>query len=170
MTDPSTLRRADSAEVADALAYALLYDGNRRVHHADGAMTRITADYLIRHLEQPTCYWPTRLPVSEDSRRPAWIGRSGMRGTRRRSWRFGSRIDPANWGSKHGACPINLPFPGLARMSRAPSARARVYYLHATMPNVDVVGGKRVVCPVCLGESRIRVPVQRKTSDADSDD
>jgi hypothetical protein len=52
MTDPSTLRRADSAEVADALAYALLYDGNRRVHHADGAMTRITADYLIRHLAQ----------------------------------------------------------------------------------------------------------------------
>jgi len=34
------LRPADSAEVADALAYALLYD----------AMARIAADYLIRHL------------------------------------------------------------------------------------------------------------------------
>jgi hypothetical protein len=35
MTDASTFRPADSAEVADALAYALRYDGNRRVHHAD---------------------------------------------------------------------------------------------------------------------------------------
>jgi hypothetical protein len=44
----SALRAADSAEVADALAYALRYDGNRRVHHADDVMARITADYLIR--------------------------------------------------------------------------------------------------------------------------
>jgi hypothetical protein len=50
MTDASTLRPADSAEVADALAYALRYDGNRRVHHADGVMARIAAEYLIRHL------------------------------------------------------------------------------------------------------------------------
>jgi hypothetical protein len=45
-----SLRPADSAEVADALAYALRYDGNRRVHHADGIMARIAADHLIRHL------------------------------------------------------------------------------------------------------------------------
>jgi hypothetical protein len=32
------------------------------------------------------------------------------------------------------------------------------------MPNADVVGGKRVVCPVCLGEGRIMVPVQRKAT------
>jgi hypothetical protein len=41
---------ADSPEVAAALAYALLYDGKRRVHHADDAMARITAERLIRHL------------------------------------------------------------------------------------------------------------------------
>jgi hypothetical protein len=52
MTDASTLRPADSAEVADALAYALRYDGNRRVFHADDAMARITAEHLIRHLAQ----------------------------------------------------------------------------------------------------------------------
>jgi hypothetical protein len=39
-----------SAEIADALAYALRYDGNRRVHHADDIMARIAAGYLIRHL------------------------------------------------------------------------------------------------------------------------
>jgi hypothetical protein len=44
--------RDELAKVADALAYALRYDGNRRVHHADDAMARITADYLIRHLAQ----------------------------------------------------------------------------------------------------------------------
>jgi hypothetical protein len=52
MTVDSPLRPADSAEVADALAYALRYDGNRRVHHADDVMARIAAEYLIQHLEQ----------------------------------------------------------------------------------------------------------------------
>jgi len=48
----STLRPTDPADVAGALAYALRYDGNRRVHHADDVMARITAEYLIRHLVQ----------------------------------------------------------------------------------------------------------------------
>jgi hypothetical protein len=52
MTSVSTHRFAVSDEVADALAYALRYEGNRRVHHADAVMARITADYLIRHLER----------------------------------------------------------------------------------------------------------------------
>jgi hypothetical protein len=52
MTNAPMLRPVDSAEVADALAYALLYDGKRRVHHADDVMARITAERLIRHLER----------------------------------------------------------------------------------------------------------------------
>ncbi|MFL5252763.1 MAG: hypothetical protein ACJ8AI_07695 [Rhodopila sp.] len=52
MANVSTLCHADSAEVADTLAYALRYDGNRQVHHADAIMARITAEYLIRHLTQ----------------------------------------------------------------------------------------------------------------------
>ena len=52
MPDVPPLRPADPAEVADALAYALRYDGKRRVYHADDAMARITAERLIRHLEQ----------------------------------------------------------------------------------------------------------------------
>ena len=52
MTTDSPLRPADPADVADALAYALRYDGRRRVHHADDAMARITAERLIRHLER----------------------------------------------------------------------------------------------------------------------
>jgi hypothetical protein len=52
MTNAPPLRPADPADVADALAYALRYDGNRRVHHADEVMARITAERLIRHLAQ----------------------------------------------------------------------------------------------------------------------
>ena len=52
MTDASILGPADSAEVADALAYALLYDGNRHGHHTDGVMAWIAGDYPIRHLGQ----------------------------------------------------------------------------------------------------------------------
>jgi hypothetical protein len=52
MTVSRPLRPADPTEVAEALAYALRYDGKRRVHHADDAMARITAERLIRHLEQ----------------------------------------------------------------------------------------------------------------------
>ena len=52
MTNPAQLHPADPADVADALAYALRYDGKRRVYHADDAMARITAERLIRHLER----------------------------------------------------------------------------------------------------------------------
>ena len=50
MTDTSSLRSATAHEVADALAFALRYNGRRRVHDADHAMGRITADRLVRHL------------------------------------------------------------------------------------------------------------------------
>ena len=52
MSHAVPLRPADPADVADALAYALRYDGKRRVYHADDAMARITAERLIRHLER----------------------------------------------------------------------------------------------------------------------
>src|SRR5690242_9333478 len=51
MTDTSTPPPADSPDIADALA--LLYDSYRRVHHADDAMARITAERLIQHLARP---------------------------------------------------------------------------------------------------------------------
>jgi hypothetical protein len=52
MTEASTLRPADSVELVDTLAYVFRYDGKKRVHHADNVMARITAEYLIRHLER----------------------------------------------------------------------------------------------------------------------
>jgi hypothetical protein len=36
-------------EIADALSFALRYQGRKRVHHADDAMARITAERVVRH-------------------------------------------------------------------------------------------------------------------------
>jgi hypothetical protein len=52
MTDTPHLRPATADEIAEALAFALLYTGRKRVHDADQAMSRITAERLVRHLEQ----------------------------------------------------------------------------------------------------------------------
>lgn len=46
------LRPATPDEVAETLSFALLFDGRRRVHHADDTMARITADRLLQHLER----------------------------------------------------------------------------------------------------------------------
>lgn len=48
----TSLRPAQPDEIADALAYALRYEGRKRTHHADDLMARITAERLVRHLEQ----------------------------------------------------------------------------------------------------------------------
>ena len=52
MSDEPDLRPATASEIADSLSFALRYDGRRRVHHADDAMARITADRLVEHLER----------------------------------------------------------------------------------------------------------------------
>ncbi|MEA2727746.1 MAG: hypothetical protein QOF70_2221 [Acetobacteraceae bacterium] len=52
MTDTPNLRPATSDEIAETLSFALRYDGRKRVHHADELMAKITADRLVKHLEQ----------------------------------------------------------------------------------------------------------------------
>jgi hypothetical protein len=43
---------ANREELQQTLAFALRYDGRRRVHHSDELMARITAERLVRHLER----------------------------------------------------------------------------------------------------------------------
>ena len=50
--DPQHLRPATPEEIAETLSFALRYEGRRRVHHADDAMARITAERLVEHLER----------------------------------------------------------------------------------------------------------------------
>jgi hypothetical protein len=50
--DKRTLRPASAEEIAQSLSFALRYDVRKRVHHADDAMARITAERLVQHLER----------------------------------------------------------------------------------------------------------------------
>jgi hypothetical protein len=53
MTDtPSSLRSVSADEIATALSFALRYDGRKRVHDAADAVARITAERLVRYLQQ----------------------------------------------------------------------------------------------------------------------
>ena len=49
---PDDLRPATTDELAQALAFALRFQGRKRVHQGDELMANITAERLIRHLEQ----------------------------------------------------------------------------------------------------------------------
>jgi hypothetical protein len=51
MPDTAHLRPATPDEIADALSFALRYQGRKRVHHADDMMARITAERIVQHLE-----------------------------------------------------------------------------------------------------------------------
>ena len=52
MPDTPAIRPTTHDELADTLAFALRYEGRKRVHHADDAMARIAAERLVRHLER----------------------------------------------------------------------------------------------------------------------
>jgi hypothetical protein len=53
MTDPpDKLRPADPRDLADAFAFALRYQGRKRVHNADEIMAEIVAKRLVEHLER----------------------------------------------------------------------------------------------------------------------
>lgn len=68
-----TLRPATSEEIAESIAFALRYDGCKRVHHADEMMARITAERLVRQLRDAgfvIMRQPPLLPHSDTAHRP----------------------------------------------------------------------------------------------------
>ena len=52
MPDEVQLSPATPEDIVDALAFALRFEGRRRVYHAEDSMARITADRLVRYLEK----------------------------------------------------------------------------------------------------------------------
>jgi hypothetical protein len=46
------LTPADPSDLADALAFALRFQGRKRVHNADEIMAEIVAKRLVEHLER----------------------------------------------------------------------------------------------------------------------
>jgi DnaJ-class molecular chaperone len=59
---------------------------------------------------------------------------------------------------------LTLPWPGTDEPCPKCQGEGDVYYLHASRTGVDVVGGKRVVCPLCAGTGRVRAPAQDQTA------
>jgi hypothetical protein len=67
MPDDRPLTPAEHADVQDTLAFALRFEGRKRVHTADETMARITAERLVEHLrrsgfvvmKKPPRAWPT---------------------------------------------------------------------------------------------------------------
>ena len=57
-----------------------------------------------------------------------------------------------------------LPWPGVDQICPKCKGKGDVYYLHAGQPGVEVVGGKRVTCPVCAGTGSVRTPLERTVS------
>lgn len=55
---------------------------------------------------------------------------------------------------------VSLPWPGTEEPCPKCHGRRHVYYLHAGQPSVEVVGGKRVACPVCAGTGTVRTPLR----------
>lgn len=51
MTDDVPLRPATHDEIADALGFALRFDGRKRFRGGDDLMAKITAQHLVRYLE-----------------------------------------------------------------------------------------------------------------------
>ena len=46
------LTAADPKDLAAAVAFALRFEGRKRVHHADEYMAAIAAERVVRHLER----------------------------------------------------------------------------------------------------------------------
>jgi hypothetical protein len=53
MADPDVpLRHASPEDIAEALAFALRFQGRKRVHNADELMARIVAGRLVEYLDR----------------------------------------------------------------------------------------------------------------------
>ncbi len=52
MPDAEPLTPADPSDLASALAFALRFQGRKRVHNADEIMAEIVAKRLVEHLER----------------------------------------------------------------------------------------------------------------------
>ena len=52
MPEADKLTPADPSDLADALAFALRFQGRKRVHSADEIMAEIVAKWLVEHLER----------------------------------------------------------------------------------------------------------------------
>ena len=71
--DKLGLRPASAQEMQESLSFALRFAGRKRVHHADDAMARITAERLVQHLERSGFVLMKRPPAAPQSAALGWL-------------------------------------------------------------------------------------------------
>jgi hypothetical protein len=74
MPDDDKLSPADPQDLADAIAFALNFNGRKRVHDADAFMVRITVDRIVRHLEQARYVVIKKPPIEGGGDNPGQTG------------------------------------------------------------------------------------------------
>ncbi len=65
MPDDENLTPVTAADVAEALAFALRFQGRKRVHNADEFMSVIVAERLVGHLERSGFVIMKKSPLCE---------------------------------------------------------------------------------------------------------
>ncbi len=63
----------------------------------------------------------------------------------------------------------SLLWPGADERCPKCQGRGDVYYLRAHQPAVEVLGGKRIICPVCAGAGTVRAPARNGRRDPSGD-
>jgi hypothetical protein len=79
---------------------------------------------------------------------------------------YGSGISDATAPMTAPLRQASLAWPGTEETCPKCHAQRHVYYLHAGQPGFEVVGGKRVSCPVCAGTGSVRTPLRSTTDPA----
>jgi hypothetical protein len=65
MTNPDQrLTPADASDIAESVAFALLFSGRKRVHHSDRMTASIAAQRIVRHLERCGFVLMKRPPIA----------------------------------------------------------------------------------------------------------
>jgi hypothetical protein len=75
MTDDDRLTPADASDIAESVAFALLFSGKKRVHDSDRMMASISAQQIVRHLEKCGFVLMKRPPIGGSAPRnppPGW--------------------------------------------------------------------------------------------------
>jgi hypothetical protein len=67
MSDDERMTPATPGDLEQALAFALRFDGRKRVHHGDEFMANITAQRLVEHLQRSGFVMMRRGPAKPHS-------------------------------------------------------------------------------------------------------
>ena len=77
MPDDEKLSPAEPQDLAESIAFALLFSGRKRVHDSDKYMAAIVADRVVRHLEGAGFVVMKRPPVGGAGDNPGRRGTPG---------------------------------------------------------------------------------------------